>query len=658
MKKFFLTLSFLNILWAQFSDPAKFTVNIEDVNQGEVAIVDVSAELDFTWRIYAVYDVPEGPSSTKFIIESDIVNKSGKVIEPEPIEKFDEGFDNITKYHEGTPQFSIPLELKDNLPNGTYNIDVIIDYQVCNNSLCYPPNLITKTATFDIKSGPIRSDFVFENFDFDKDSILAIADNNISSFLILAMTMGFLALLTPCVFPMIPITISFFLKRGEDKNTSPVKGALVYMFGIIMTFTLLGMLLAIFLGASGATQLASNPYVNLFIAFLFIYFAFSLFGFYEIELPQSLKRFSLQRENSEGYAGILFMALTFTLTSFTCTVAFMGLILVAASQGQWFWPIIGMLIFSLAFASPFFFLALFPHYLTKMPQSGGWLNSVKVIMGFLEIAAAFKFISNTDLVWQWDIFTYEAVLTCWAIIMALCAFYILGYIRFKNDSKVTFSYQRELLIGVIGLLIVLYYQWSWITFPSSAKELVSYWGMMNTYIPLFYIGAVMAVYGLKSYGRILVSIIFLFLSLYLLSGNFGYNINGTIESYLPPKKIKSNLKWINSLDDAFIIANEENKNIFIDFTGVTCTNCRWMETNIFSINSVEELMSEYVLVSLYTDAGEGYLEKREYQINRFETAALPYYVILDSNDKVLSEFPGLTRNVEEFKNFLKTGLNN
>tara|TARA_Y100001936_G_scaffold42576_1_gene41326 strand:+ start:3546 stop:5522 length:1977 start_codon:yes stop_codon:yes gene_type:complete len=658
MKKFFLILSFLNILWAQFSDPAQFSVKIDDVNQGEVAIVDVSAELDFTWRIYAVYDVPEGPSSTKFIIESDIVNKSGKVIEPEPIEKFDEGFSNITRYHEGTPQFSIPLELKDDLPNGTYNVDVIIDYQVCNNSLCYPPNQITKTATFDIKSGPIRSDFVFENFDFDKDSILAIADNNISSFLILAMTMGFLALLTPCVFPMIPITISFFLKRGEDKNTSPVKGALVYMFGIIMTFTLLGMLLAIFLGASGATQLASNPYVNLFIAFLFIYFAFSLFGFYEIELPQSLKRFSLQRENSEGYAGILFMALTFTLTSFTCTVGFMGLILVAASQGQWFWPIIGMLIFSLAFASPFFFLALFPHYLTKMPQSGGWLNSVKVIMGFLEIAAAFKFISNTDLVWQWDIFTYEVVLTCWAIIMALCASYILGYIRFKNDSKVTFSYQRELLIGVIGLLIVLYYQWSWITLTSSAKELVSYWSMMNTYIPLFYIGAVMAVYGLKSYGRILLSIIFLFLSLYLLSGNFGYNINGTIESYLPPKKMKSNLNWINSLDDAFIIANEENKNIFIDFTGVTCTNCRWMETNIFSINSVEELMSEYVLVSLYTDAGEGYLEKREYQINRFETAALPYYVILDSNDKVLSEFPGLTRNVEEFKNFLKTGLNN
>jgi thiol:disulfide interchange protein DsbD len=599
MKKFFLTLSFLNILWAQFSDPAQFTVNIDDVNQGEVAIIDVNAELDFTWRIYAVYDVPEGPSSTKFIIESDIVNKSGRVIEPEPIEKFDEGFGNITKYHEGTPQFSIPLELKDNLPNGTYNVDVIIDYQVCNNSLCYPPNQITKTATFDIQSGPIRSDFVFENFDFDKDSILAIADNNISSFLVLAMSMGFLALLTPCVFPMIPITISFFMHRSENTNSSPVKSATVYMLGIVLTFTFLGMMLAILLGASGANQLAANPIVNMFIAFLFIYFAMSLFGFYEIEIPESLRRLSLQKENSEGYVGILFMALTFTLTSFTCTVQFMGLILVAASQGEWFWPIIGMLIFSLAFASPFFFLALFPHYLTKLPQSGGWLNSVKVVMGFLELAAAFKFISNSDLVWNWNIFTYEVVLYLWALIMLLTGLYIFGLIKFKNDSPVTFSIQRSLF-----------------------------------------------------------ALAFIFFGTYLAAGNHGYDINGNIKSYLPPKKYQSNLVWNNNLDDAFIIAAEQNKNIFIDFTGVTCTNCRWMETNIFSINSVEELMSEYVLVSLYTDAGEGYLEKREYQINRFETAALPYYVILDSNDKVISEFPGLTRNVEEFKDFLKTGLNN
>ena len=599
MKKIIPILAYFSILLGQqFSDPVEFKFSIDNTNQGEVVVLEVEASIEDEWHIYAIYDVPEGPKSTVIRIESDQIVKIGRVIEPDPIVTYDEGFDNITKYHEGNPIFRVPIIIDKNLSNGVYSFDATVEYQVCTGNLCYPPNEYSDNISFTLQSGTIREDFKTDKFDFSKDSILGITDNKIGSFLLLALSMGFLALLTPCVFPMIPITISFFLKRGEDKNTSPIKGALVYMLGIVMTFTLLGMLLAIFLGASGATQLASNPYVNLFIAFLFIYFAFSLFGFYEIELPQSLKRFSLQRENSEGYAGILFMALTFTLTSFTCTVAFMGLILVAASQGQWFWPIIGMLIFSLAFASPFFFLALFPHYLTKMPQSGGWLNSVKVTMGFLEIAAAFKFISNTDLVWQWDIFTYEVVLTCWAIIMALCAVYILGYIRFKNDSKVAFSYQRSVL-----------------------------------------------------------SISFLSLSFYLLSGNFGYNINGTIESYLPPKKVKSNLNWIHSLDDAFIIANEENKKIFIDFTGVTCTNCRWMETNVFAEQSVEDIMSQFILVSLYTDAGDNYLEKRDYQISRFKTAALPYYVILDKNDLVIDEFPGMTRDIEQFKAFLENGLN-
>ena len=598
MKKLLLSFFYCSILFGQqFDDPANFRFSIDDIRQGEVALITLDTELEYGWHIYAIYDVPDGPESTTVRIEGSIVNQVGRIIEPQPIEDFDEGFMIITKYHENKPQFKIPVQISNDTPLGSYNLKSTVRYQVCNEGLCYPPNEYTQNIKLNVVEGPIRNDYAIVNFDFDKKSILDITNNKVGSFLLLSLSMGFLALLTPCVFPMIPITISFFLKRGEDKNTSPVKGALVYMLGIVMTFTLLGMLLAIFLGASGATQLASNPYVNLFIAFLFIYFAFSLFGFYEIDLPQSLKRFSLQRENSEGYAGILFMALTFTLTSFTCTVAFMGLILVAASQGEWFWPIIGMLMFSLAFASPFFLLALFPHYLTKMPQSGGWLNSVKVIMGFLEIAAAFKFISNTDLVWQWDIFTYEVVLSCWSIIMALCSIYIVGYIRFKNDSKIEFSYQRSLL-----------------------------------------------------------SIAFLALSLYLLSGNFGYAINGTIESYLPPKKEYSNLDWVHSLEEGFELAKEDNRNIFIDFTGVTCTNCRWMETNIFKQESVEQLMKQFVLVSLYTDAGENYLEKRQYQIDRFQTAALPYYVILDKEDSIIGEFPGMSRNVDDFIEFLESGL--
>ena len=421
--------------------------------------------------------------------------------------------------------------------------------------------------------------------------------------------MGFLALLTPCVFPMIPITVSYFTHQGELENQDPVKQASVYGVGIIATFTLLGLILAITLGASGANQLAANPWVNLFIGALFTYFALSLFGMYEIQLPASLRQLFQNQEGRGGYIGTLFMAVTFTLTSFTCTVQFVGLLLVAAAQGQWFWPMLGMMIFSAAFALPFFFLALFPQYLARMPKSGGWLNSVKVVMGFLEMAAAFKFFSNTDLVWNWQIFTHISVLAIWAILMFFTGFYLLGKIQLPHDSKI---------------------------------EIVS--------VP-----------------RMMLSIFFLAFALYLSTGLFGRPIHGLIYSYLPPKLTEEvgmisemnggeELQWYTELDDAFVEANMIGKNIFVDFTGYTCTNCRWMESNIFTKDEVKDRFKDFVLVRLYTDGGNNYREKQQYEIDRFGTAALPYYVILSPEDDVLGKFPGMTRNQDEFLKFLDKGL--
>jgi thiol:disulfide interchange protein DsbD len=210
------------------------------------------------------------------------------------------------------------------------------------------------------------------------------------------------------------------------------------------------------LGATGANQIASNPWVNLFIAALFVYFAFSLFGQYEIQLPSAFRQFSAQQENRGGVLGILFMALTFTLTSFTCTVQFVGLLLVAASQGEFFWPIIGMVTFSTAFASPFFLLALFPQYLVKLPQSGGWLNSVKVVMGFLELGAAMKFLSNADLVWQWGIFTKQVVLSVWIVISIMMGLYLLGKIKLPHDSEIKFISVPRLTLSIIFISFGLY----------------------------------------------------------------------------------------------------------------------------------------------------------------------------------------------------------
>lgn len=481
IKKIFYSLLFLTTAFSQFREPININFSYNDnITLGEVVELEINISLEEGWKIYAVYGVVGGPTPSSISADSPFIDKIGKVIEPIPIKDFDEGFQVETKFHKGAFTMIVPIQMSSNISIGDQiSFFPEFEYQVCNETICYPPNIFSEEVIISVINGNPNPAKLISNFDFDSDSILNIVDNNILSFLILALSMGFLALLTPCVFPMVPITISYFTHRAEHTNQSAIKDATVYMFGIIGTFTVLGMLLAIILGASGANQIAANPYVNIFIAALFIYFSFSLFGFYEIEIPESLRRFSLQKESSKGYLGILFMALTFTLTSFTCTVQFMGLILVAASQGEWFWPIIGMLVFSTAFASPFFFLALFPKYLTQLPQSGSWLNNVKVVMGFLELAAAFKFISNSDLVWNWNIFSYDVVLFLWSVLMLLTAVYLFGLIRFRHDSIQPLTSKKALIASV-----------------------------------------------------------FLIFSLYLFSGNLGYSINGTIQSYLPPKKSK------------------------------------------------------------------------------------------------------------------------
>ena len=423
----------MSSLLGQFQSPVSLSAKIDsNARSGEVVKVVVTAEMDSEWKIYALRDQGEGPIATRVTVLGDIIKDSGLVEEAEPIEKYDDGFLTITKTHQGGAIFTAPILLNEDIPPGAYNLEVVVLFQVCNESLCYPPKEEFITVPITIDSGDPREDrlaIVLVSDVFDKSgniNLEAAIDQGFFSFVLLAISMGFLALLTPCVFPMIPITVSFFTQQGESKQGKPLKNAIIYTLGIIATFSILGFILALTLGASGANQLASNPWVNLFIAALFIYFALSLFGMYEIEVPQKLRQFSLNQEGRGGVIGTLFMAVTFTLTSFTCTVQFVGLLLVAASQGQWFWPMIGMIVFSAAFAFPFFFLALFPQYLAKMPKSGGWLNSVKVVMGFLELAAAFKFLSNTDLVWGWGFFSHNAVLAVWAVLMLLVGFYLLG----------------------------------------------------------------------------------------------------------------------------------------------------------------------------------------------------------------------------------------
>ncbi len=622
MKKIFYLIFIFNSVFSQ-ANPVSISAEETDIiRAGEVVNISLTVSMDLGWHLYSMYKLSDGPKPTKISATGEnIIDEVGTPVEPEPIKKWDSNFDSYSYFHKTGSIFTLPVRLKSDLEIGTYIINVDFYYMVCNERMCFPPSTKSISVPITIEKGAPRPSKTFfkskvfsdtDNFSLDE----AIA-RGLWSFILLSISMGFLALLTPCVFPMIPITVAFFTKQGESESgPSPIAQASIYALGIISTFSILGIILAVILGASGANQLAANPWMNLFIGSLFVFFALSLFGMYEIQIPSFIRNFSLNKEQSySGYLGILFMALTFTLTSFTCTVQFVGLLLVAASQGQWFWPILGMIIFSGAFATPFFFLALFPQYLARLPKSGGWLNSVKVVMGFLELAAAFKFFSNTDLVWGLDIFTYKSVLALWTIITLFIALYLIGIIRLPHDSKL---------------------------------ESIS--------VP-----------------RMLLSMFFMTCFIYLGTGLFGQKIHGLIESYLPPKMDQNIIEdggpkssiddlddyhWFEELESGFAAAALNNKPIFIDFTGYTCTNCRWMETNIFILPEVKSRLKQYNLVALYTDGGKNYKEKQQYEIDRFGTAALPYYVLLSPNDDIIATFPGLTRDAQKFVDFLDEGLNN
>ena len=606
-----------------FENAVKYSLNLDrdEVHSGEV--VTLSAKLKIAKDFYVYSTHPEKSLSPSYIEweDSSFFSNVGILQEPSSKTKYDPMFKMDIGYHTSQVQFRQDLKLNENVKPGPYTLNGTFVYQACDPTKCIP-HWDDFTVKLTVMKGEANTKYItsvqseFKNIagktdikSSTNDELDSIIQEGLFSFILFALSMGFLALLTPCVFPMIPITVSFFTKAGEKEDSSPLFSALIYTIGIIVIFTSLGLILALTLGAAGANQMASNPWVNIFIAALFIYFAFSLFGHYEIQMPSILRQFSSKQEHRGGVIGILFMALTFTLTSFTCTVQFVGLLLVAASQGAFFWPVLGMVVFSTAFAFPFFFLALFPQYLAKLPKSGGWLNSVKVTMGFLELGAAMKFISNADLVWQWGIFTKQVVLAVWVIISIMMGLYLLGKIKLPHDSDIDF-----------------------ISVP-----------------------------------RLVLSIIFISFGLYLSGGVFGRPIHGLIDSYLPPvigtaqnnddDSKQEHVAWINDLQEGLSEANKVNKPVFIDFTGYTCTNCRWMETNIFVDPQVQSLFDKFVLVQLFTDGGSNYRENQKMEIDRFGTAALPFYVVLSPANEELARFHGMDPDVEKFISFLEKSLN-
>lgn len=633
----FLIFAFLSTAFGQNPVSWKLEAPQTKLRSNQKIEVKLSARIEKGWYVYAP-EQPEnqGPVPMRISVPEDSAFQiEGNITSPKPLSKFDQNFGIESRFFVDEVTFKVPVKALREADASS--IVLKVRYQTCNDTVCLPPRTIAvsvgdwqnpndrKSSESLANSSQSRSDLGSTQSENSSSSSRSesvassvqresIQQMPLWSFLWLAVTLGAISLLTPCVFPMIPITISYFTKQAEQRKSKALKMALIYSLGIISTFTLLGMLIAIFIGAAGVNLFAANPWVNLVIAAIFLLFAFNLFGAYEINVPTSvlttLDKIARSKEGEGSLVvGTLLMGLTFTLTSFTCTSPFVGTILVSASQGNWQMPLIGMLAFSVVFAAPFFILALIPQAISSLPRAGGWLNSVKVSMGFLEVAAAMKFISNADVVWHWGIFDRTMVLAFWVAIGLIMTFYLLGKFQLFHDSK-------SEKIGVV---------------------------------------------------RLSAAIITLAISLYLLTGLFGARL-GELESFLPPDienrsasaffKKDERLEWIeNDLAKAKEKARQEGKRIFIDFTGYTCTNCRWMETNMFTKPEVEAELEKFVLVKLFTDGqGEIYEQHQKFQEEKFNTVALPFYAVIDSDERIIGTFPGLTRNTTEFVEFLRQSL--
>ena len=628
-------------VYGQMLDPVSYSITDgpEQVKAGEVFEVTVKASIDGNWHLYSIANDPDaGPYPTQFSSANPKLAVAGEVQESEPTIEMDPNFNTELGWHSKEATFTIPLAFQENV-SGTSMIDLEVFFQVCDDKSCLPPK--TKSITQSISISGVADD-PFQGFESAENGNTSTSENETSdtgatpgesqqgsvqssgygnqgifSFLWIALTAGFVALLTPCVFPMIPLTVSFFTKQNEGEGKKAIGQAFGFGAAIVVTFTILGALLALLIGASGANKFAANPWVNLFIALVLVVFAVSLLGAFELRLPHQLTNWLNRKSNeSSGMIGILFMALTISAVSFSCTAPFVGGVLAATAGGEWFYPIIGMAGFSTAFASPFVLFALFPRWLESLPQSGSWMNIVKVLLGFIELAAAIKFLSNADLVWQWGLVSRPFAIAAWIAIFLLAGLYVLGVYSINQDT-------RPDQIGT---------------------------------------------------GRLMIAMPFILFSFYLIPGLMGASL-GIWDAWLPPKQatdvsvVRSLAQrggggaeasvaenWSSNYEEAKTIAKNENKPVFIDFTGYTCTNCRAMETNVFPLEPIQKRFAKMQQVRLYTDDGSEGPENQRFQFELTGTVALPTYVIVDPHsEKVIEQLVGYASK-EKFQRFLDSGL--
>ena len=576
----------------------KLTLDQSSAAPGATVLGRLDAVVDPEWHMYSL-TTPPGPIPTTIKTDNSPAVDRFTIFEPPPIRKFDPNFNADTETYEGSQTFLARIQLKKDLQPGQVTIAFVPRYQTCSGTSCIPPRTRRVSATLNIAaSAPVAAINIPAGYIEAKPAAVkpvTTDESSLAGFLALAFGFGLAAIFTPCVFPMIPITMSYFIgQRGG------LGQAITFCLGIIVLFSALGLILTLALGPAAVVQLGSNAWVNGFIALIFFVFSLSLFGAFEMTIPSGVLTKLNAASGQGGFIGTLLMGLTFSLASFACVGPFMGTLLAASVGADKTRPVLGMLVFASGLALPFFLLALFPKYLQKLPRSGEWLARVKVVMGFFVLAAMLKYLYSLDAVLQTGFLTRERFLAAWAVLFAMAGFYLLGFVRLPGIS-------RDAELGVARLLI----------------------------------GTVLVVFGLS-----------------LVPGMFGTKL-GEIEAYIPPVSGGTgpgDLPWIeNDLPSAFAKAKAEGKTVLVNFTGYACTNCHWMKANMFTKPEVGGVMKNMVLVDLYTDGTDAASEaNQKLEEDKFQTVAIPFYVLYDADQNVLATFPGLTRKPEEYLSFLNT----
>lgn len=663
--------SIISILgYSQLLNPVKWNYSIEN-NGSEKATLVISANIDKGWHLYSQFIGDGGPVPTSFKFEkSSAYELIGKVKEvPKAKVVQDEIFGMEVAWFEKKATFKQDIKINS---KSDFKLKGTLEFMVCDDKQCLPPEEVE--FSFDVKGYNAASEATpsaeikTENTDTTAAVVTAVASDSsktdtsgslantsISSkdedkssmwgIFFQGFLFGFVALLMPCIFPMIPLTVSFFTKQSKSRAAG-IRNALIYGLSIVVIYVGLGLGITILLGASALNELSSDAIFNLVFFLVLVIFATSFFGAFEITLPSSWSTKADAKADKGGLIGIFFMAVVLAIASFSCTGPLIGTLLVdAANKGQYMGPFMGMLGFSISLALPFTLFAIFPSWLNSMPKSGGWLNSVKVTLGFIELAFALKFLSNVDMAYHWGILDREVFIGLWIIIFAMLGFYLLGKLRFSHDSEVKHISVTRLFLSIITLSFALYL-------------VPGLWGA-----PLKAVSGFLPHQGTQDFD--------------LYSNRFT-NVSADAQHSTGTKKYADKLHAPLGIDAFFdydeglAYAKKVGKPVFLDFTGHSCTNCRKMENAVWPDPEVlRRLKNDFVVISLYVDDRTELAESEKYvskytgkkvktignrnvdlQVSKFNSNAQPLYVIVDADGNPLTGTFGYKEDIPGYIEFL------